>query len=753
MPSAQGRALEYQSYGWAVFPLARGSKEPLKGSHGLDDATTDSSKAKAAFSEDFNVGISCEHSHLVVLDVDPSKGGAESLESLESLHNLLPPTVIAHTPRGGRHFYFKAPTHCTVPSSVSKIARGLDIRAHGGYVVAPDSIVYDKPYKWDPHGDPKSVQVSELPLWLLELILGAKNLSEGDAAAVSEIIFEGERNNVLASLAGSMRRRGMAETAIAAALIIENDRICSPPLKIDEVRAIAKSVTRYQPTDGALKPIRVLDGTENLTDLGNARRFVRLHGEDVRYVPHWKQWFIWNDQIWQKDERLKIAGLAKETTREIYAEAGREEDSEKRSKIASWAKSSESAAKISAMLDLARSEPGVPLVPNEFDRHPFLLTCANGILDLETGKLFEHQRKWQLTSMTETAYDPAAECPLFEAFIKRITNSREDLIEFLQRSLGYSLTGDTREHAMFVAYGTGRNGKSTLMEVMSRLMGELAKATPIDTLMATNDNGPRNDLARLVNARMVIANESEQGRRLAEAMIKQLTGDDPVACRFLYGELFEFRPKFKIWLVTNHKPTIRGGDIGIWSRIRLVPFEVRIPEEEMDKTLGKKLSKELPGILAWLVRGCKAWLKDGLPAAGTVLDATKAYREDEDQLLPWLEGFTVADHEARTLMKTLYDSYKDWAIEQDEHVVKPRTFGNWLDERGFRSNRGTGGKRERLGIRLRDSYDELSESDVSDAISENPETTTVTSREGLVSENSHNASLASLPLENDGDEW
>jgi len=283
-------------------------------------------------------------------------------------------------------------------------------------------------------------------------------------------------------------------------------------------------------------------------------------------------------------------------------------------------------------------------------------------LQLKTGKLQAAKPEDLITRHSPALFDAAATCPLFLKFLDQVTGNAKPLITYLQRVIGYSLTGNTEEQCLFFLYGSGANGKSTFLNVITELLGpDLASQTPPETLMARKNSGSTNDIARLTGVRVVIANEIEDGSLLAESLVKQMTGGEILTGRLLYKEFIEFLPKFKPFIAGNHKPTIRGRDHGIWRRIRLIPFEVTIPEKQKDKHLQGKLRAELPGILNWAIEGCLAWQKSGLAQPKLVTDAVNTYREEMDLIGQWVASNCVVGIQYSWPSRHAYGNYKPWA--------------------------------------------------------------------------------------------
>jgi putative DNA primase/helicase len=322
------------------------------------------------------------------------------------------------------------------------------------------------------------------------------------------------------------------------------------------------------------------------------------------------------------------------------------------------------------------------------------------VLDLRSLTLREARREYLITRLVPISYDPAATCPTWLAFLEQIMGGDQALITFVQKSVGYSLTGDTREQVIFLLYGSGANGKSTFLNILLKLLGEYGRSTRTETLLAKRYEGIPNDIARLASARVVTAVESEGGRRLAEALVKQLTGGDAICARFLHREYFEFSATFKVWIACNHKPVIRGTDHAIWRRIRLVPFTVTIPDQAQDKTLTDKPSAEMPGILNWALEGCRLWQQEGLMSPHAVSRATNAYREEMDALGAFLRECCVQEGGASETAAQLYGEYTEWCKQSSEKAITKTAFGLALKERGLTA-KVSGGARRWFGVRLR----------------------------------------------------
>lgn len=444
---------------------------------------------------------------------------------------------------------------------------------------------------------------------------------------------------------------------------------------------------------------------EHLTDLGNARRLVRLYGHDLRYCYDWGKWLFWDGKRWKDDSTEEIARRAKRTVATIYAEAADATDEKLRDAIAIHAKRSESQRSISAMISLAQSEPTIPVLAHQLDKDPFLINLENGVLNLSNGNLRLSKRDDLLTKLAAAECLAKAECPQWLTFLNRIMSNNQNLISFLQRAVGYSLSGDTSERVLFLLHGIGANGKTTFLETIAGLLGDYGMRTPTETLLIKRTGAIPNDVARLRGARFVYASETEEGKRLAEALVKDMTGGDKISARFLRAEWFEFLPEFKLWLGTNHKPNIRGTDNAIWDRIRLIPFTVIIPPEERipRRELLARFRQEFPGILRWAVEGCLEWQRKGLGTPEEVQTATASYRAEMDLVGHFLADCCIEKSSAQVKVQDLHKAYKSWCDANGEIPLGKLAFGTRLTERGFVQRKQTAGVRYWVGIGLLDS--------------------------------------------------
>lgn len=702
-------ALDYAKRGWSVLPLHNPTRTggctcgkpdcTSIGKHprlpnGVKGASADPSLIKHWWKQwpEANIGIATgANSGLAVLDIDVKSGGLDSLAQLEQEHGSLPRSHFIRTGSGGNHFYFQHPVDDI--GNRTGVVPGIDFKTEGGFIVAPPSRhACGNKYDWLE----KSGQMSPMPEWLTGLLKKKTTKPLVVDLSGENVIPAGIRNQTIYSTTCSLRAKGWSEEAILPAISSLNDAHCRPPLELTELENIVQSACSHDPG-----PI-VSDKSIHLTDVGNAKRLALKHGQDFRYCPTWNNFLTWDGKRFVIDNSAHINRMAKKTVLTLYLEAAKIDAEEDRKRYINHALRSESQNRIKAMIDCVKSEEGVVAMPDTFDQNDWQLNCANGTIDLRTGELMAHDRANLQTKLVPINYDPDATCPLWEAFLSQIMDEQQDLIDFLQKAVGYSLTGSTKEQCLFILHGTGSNGKSVFQNMILALLGEYGQQTPTETLMVKKQSGINNDVARLRGARFVSASEGEQGQRLAESLIKQLTGGDKITARFLHGEFFEFEPKFKIFLATNHKPVIRGTDNGIWRRMRLIPFKVVIPNDKQDKDLPEKLKSEMAGILRWSVAGCLKWQEEGLEPPTSIVAASAEYRSEMDSLQAFIDDRLVLSPDEKVSTARLYGQYQEWCEANGERSITQRILGMRLKEKGFENRRsGANGSSVWHGLSLK----------------------------------------------------
>jgi putative DNA primase/helicase len=424
------------------------------------------------------------------------------------------------------------------------------------------------------------------------------------------------------------------------------------------------------------------------TDAGNAEAFELLHGHRFRYNRTSSKWLLWNGRYWSIDEMGEAERAALDTVRARRAVAALIKDPKLADQRFKWTLKSESIHGREALLKSAQTNKLFATTAKQFDRKSFLLTVANGTIDLTNGQLSPALPEDLITKATEAVYDPNATAPRWLEFLDEVFSGDADLIAYVQRAVGYSLTGDTREQCLFILFGVGANGKSTFVETLCKLLGTHAETAEFSTFLVRRNSGaPRNDLARLNGARFVKAAESEHQAPLNEALVKEVTGEDTIAARFLFQEHFSFKPRFKIWLISNHKPDIRGTDHAIWRRVRLIPFERQFEGARRDSRLRETLEAELSGILTWAVQGCLAWQKHGLGESPRIKRATLEYRQESDQVGRFLEDQCTREVKSSAPAQELFNAYIAWCAKSDVKPEANNQFARRLRERGISKKR------------------------------------------------------------------
>ncbi len=469
------------------------------------------------------------------------------------------------------------------------------------------------------------------------------------------------------------------------------------------------------------------------TDVGNSERFVRDHAGQIRYVTSWGRWLTWDSNRWVLDHNVGPEHRGKQTAKLMLEEAlekvrlakggdaagdgsgmvkvkntpeaKRKREQRNKAKddakaAVGWALRTHGSSTIKAMIGLARSAPQISTVHTKLDADPWLLNVANGTLNLRTGELHPHRPEDLITKLAPVTYDPKAKCPAWDKFLDRAMGSNAELISYLQRMVGYALTGTVREHVLGFFFGGGANGKSTFLGIIQEMLGDYAVQAPRGLLFTSKTPQHETQFTTLFGARFAVCPEIDDGAAFDEALVKDLTGGDDITARRMREDHWTFSPTHKLFLAGNHKPRVRGTDEGIWRRIRMIPWTVTIPREDRDPELKEKLRAELPGILAWAVRGCLEWQATGLGDPAAVLEATAGYREQSDPLKEFFDLHCVFDPKACVARAILRTEYKTYCEENGAEPLGAKRFAEALHARGV-----AGGKaRIRDGSKIRDAW-------------------------------------------------
>ena len=526
----------------------------------------------------------------------------------------------------------------------------------------------------------------------------------------------------------------------------------------EELLRLAEDAEPYTPTepDIVVSPARECPHGFRFTDLGNAERLVARHGKDLRFDVDRGRWLIWDGRRWTVDETREVERRAKESVRAMYDEAAATTDEHARRQLVSWALGSESNRRLRAMIERAIAEPGVTVTQAQLDSDKWALNCENGTIDLRAGKLTPHDRASMITKLAPAIYDHEARHEVWDKFLEDATSRDGEFVSFLQRAVGYSVTGSTAEETLLFVHGPSATGKTTFIEAIKACFGSYVVTANFESFVEQrNAGGARNDIARLNGARIVTSVEVSAGRRLAEGLVKMLTGGDRVTCRYLYREEFEFEPQFTLWLAANDAPRVRNDDEALWRRIRRVPFTRVIPQADRDPAV-KATLKEDPAarsaILRWVIDGCLAYQAEGLGSCEAVRSSTRQYRVENDELQQFIEQYCVVGPDCRSSSHDLREHYEQFAKEVGiRRLLSAKAFGQRLRRRGFEPSRASGGERYWDGVRVLGAEEQMDTTQPhQDAVSDTSDTSDTRVRNfeqcayiGKVTENANNVSHVS----------
>ncbi len=471
-------------------------------------------------------------------------------------------------------------------------------------------------------------------------------------------------------------------------------KFCTPDSKCKTI----KSPFRYvvpEKTKPISKPVELGTQTNDnkgyhWTDLGNAQRLKDTYGDRFRYCHPMNSWLVWDNTRWNLDKEAWIEQVgARGVLKQLFAEATNIDDFEDRKIKMSMALKAQASSRIAGMITLAKSEPGIPIIPEVLDKDKMLFNVQNGTIDLRTGVLKTHTKTDYITKVSPVTYDNKASCPRWLTFLDRIFDKKKGIIEYMQRKCGYILTGETSEEEMDELYGTGNNGKSKFVEEIMYIMGEYAMKINVETIQdaseRTSGGSSSSDVARLKGARLVVVSEPKKATQLNEQRIKDWTGRDHITARHLYQEPITFLPEFKLWIYTNYQLRIRGTDNGIWRRVKLIPFNVKIVGDEIDKHLDKKLLAESSGILNWMIEGCLMWQKDGLKVPNEIIEATEDYREEQDYLGEFFKVCCDLNKNSVCSFKSVFLVYRAYCKLMDMTPQQRISFGDTLKSKDFKA--------------------------------------------------------------------
>lgn len=645
-----------------------------------------------------NLWVLCGRvSRLLILDLDNDAALAWWRTHLHDGGINLDMVPYVKTARG-RHFWFRTPVGVEVPSWTNPRddTRFFEVRGDGLGTICPPSVhATGHQYEWVgggpsalPELTPDLMRLFAKPAPTPEIATSPRpdgdlhSMIERRAAQLASQTEPG-RNHALNDAAlhlGHYVPHLLSEDAVIEALV-EASRL-NGLLHDDGERAVRATIQSGLRA-GMREPRQRPNPGEHLTDLGNGRRLVTRHGKDIRYLPPWRDWLIWSNRGWRRDDTLDVHRRAKDAVLAIYAETAQPGLSDdQRKAIFNWAKQSESEFRVKAMLSMAQSEPGMAITIDQLDQDPWLFSTQLGVIERD-GTLRPHRREDLITKLSPVVYDPDAECPTWVAFLDYAMGGDQEMVGFLQRAVGYSMTGITSEKCLFVIHGPTDTGKTVFVETIRSLMGDYGHAMKDDALLMSKRGygGNNDDIADLRGVRFASLSETPDGARLNAALVKQLTGGGVMRAMRKYEHAFEFVPTTTFWIDTNHRPHVNADDDAMWNRVRLIPFGVAVSPDRMDRHLPQRLRDELPGILNWALVGRAAWVRDGLTPPAKVLAATAEYRASEDTLARFLQDECRKIEGHIEPSATLLSAYKAYSGDQR---VTPGTFKEQMEAHGHR---------------------------------------------------------------------
>ena len=715
-------ALHYAEMGLAVFPLVCRDKVPAVVG-GCKVATTERTTIERWWDKNpqYNIGIATgnKSSGLVVidLDVDKNKGidGYDVLRDWQNKHGKLPETWQSITGRGGYHYFYK---DAIVHSNRVGLYEGVDIRGEGGYIVAPPSVHPNgNIYEWEQ--GPEEYEIAQVDNIVNDFLKGEKQRRDSEHKTnfkVPELIPEGKRVDTIVRLIASLRTKGLDDDAIKAAVRVENEKRCNPPLKEKELeKAVFPALKRDWQVNShyynnfnamnendnkyvneVLKKLNELNAVERfpMNDRGSADLFATVFMDVSRYNPTKKDWMYYDGTRWVADQEGMRAKRNAKTLADAlvrYSVTVSLPDDKRQSYI-KYAAGMMNYRSRNVMVTDAKDWNFFD--NTELDKDDFLLNCKNCVLDLsgDQPKELEHKADLLLSKICNANYNPAATCTLWEKTVNEIMQGDSSKIEYLQKMSGRFLTGDTSEEEFYIFFGaTTRNGKSTITELLLYLLGDYATTISPESLAIKVNKDSRTaspDIAKLAGTRFVVASEPPRRMLFDSSLVKTLTGRDTVSARFLHENEFQFKPKFKLILNSNYLPVISDKTVFSSNRVKVVPFERHFTEKEQNKHLKEQLQQEIDGILNWCIQGLSLYRKEGLEPPTAVQIATHEYSEDSDKIGKFISE-CLEKSDQNLAAKDVYEKYSQWCNDCGLGVDGRTSFYEELKTKNLLSKTGT----------------------------------------------------------------
>ncbi|MFA6007032.1 MAG: phage/plasmid primase, P4 family [Candidatus Shapirobacteria bacterium] len=700
-------AKKYIELGWSIIPISsKGDKKPVYKWKKYQTNKASLEDVERWINKGYYLAVvTGDISGVMIVDDDRIKKGLPEW----GFHSPLE----AVSQSGGKHYYFKYNRRI---QSHSNPELHIDIKGDRSYALLPP--FNNRRWLSDPTENINKLE--SLPLDIENLIRGdKKSPTDYTPLVIKDFIDipEGERSGKLYQWA--CHQFYSTNYDEGKRILFGMNQTFTPPLDETEfnynvsrawefVQNSKLESTNQEPSDKTKKKKKKL----HLTDTGNAEKIAELFGNKLRFDHRRNRWLVWDQHRWKPDNNGSISRYAIDAARKRFVEASTIENPKKKEAVAKWAMQSESRQKIEAAIALARDQHPITDDGKNWDSNEMLLSCKNGIIDLTTGKLRDGQPEDRITMQASVTYDSGAPCPRWEQFLDEIFQGDKELIRYVQKALGYSITGSVKSQAAFFCYGNGANGKSVMFKTISNILGDYSYDAPASLFRKNLQASNSNDEAATEFKRFLVSSETLTTARINEQRLKAWTGGDNVTARYLYQENFTFKPTAKPWMFINHLPGVDDNSFGFWRRIKLISFNRIFKPEEQDENLVSKLETESSGILNWLIEGCLLWQKEGLSPTPEVVEiATKTYQSENDVLSDFIVSECEETEGVLTQSTVLYKNYVSWAEDaklKDRDMLSNTLFGKMMTEKHNKVKRN-GGLIHYQGIKLKNNEGLLEE--------------------------------------------